>query len=842
MVSATDVQRWSWKFLRVVLAVFLGVACFGVAMPRITEAVAERLPFERRLRLIEPAPLTPLRVMNADTSLVLDLHDRELTGSAHVRMSRHDLVAIQRAVAARGKGAAWHSTLEHYVPHVEVDGERIDYAGISFAVGEGATNGSMSLRLRPTRLRDELQTELEIDTYGVVERGAVDVTLLTHGRTVVARSIAPRRQSPSETIFTTEANRSISMLVLHSRGKNKREVPRRRISEVVSRFDAKYLRVVQPLVTALMYSVPFALLLGLLSRFAPHHRPVAVSLVVLFVGVGVARASLDLYFGPFAPLRQLITDTCWKLLFNPSGAAVLGAAFVAGYWPLFTRRARRGEVRSAGTHARVVLWIALVASSVAAAASGIGACSRNTAEGAAVAAAAAGAIFGLAAAAAELAPARRALFDAILLAAAATMFDLLDRLLDPSNVEAFALIALFVLPLLYSLLRLLAPRGNRRAHFAVAAVAAAIAVFGPLPDYNLWWEATISNVARALAPALRVVAAVYLIRLLRDFSRSGDWAVLEPGEREAGIVLALTFFFMPSQQWLSILVTFSLGWLLLQRWVFVPRNITAQSDVPATIRDVIRLNEAELALRMMKKDHRAKLATGELAFHEYERHVRGMEALVEELRERLQPVGNTAPAAVLSSGTPMEPWARAAIGAKYGLLFAVPWLALFLRDFHAGFAPDRGYEWSAAIGTALQAMGQWPLLGFFFGYFYPHLRGETGLSKGLYLFLAVVTPAFAATALAMPTSTPAWTSFSFWALQLFIHCMLLGLFAGDHETLRASGLGWRHLVDVHNLGALAAWGSSLLLAVGVAATTAATTQVGALVMQALQNVVPELRR
>ena len=71
--------------------------------------------------------------------------------------------------------------------------------------------------------------------------------------------------------------------------------------------------------------------------------------------------------------------------------------------------------------------------------------------------------------------------------------------------------------------------------------------------------------------------------------------------------------------------------------------------------------------------------------------------------------------------------------------------------------------------------------------------------------------------------------------------MLLGLFVGDYETLRKAGLGWRHVIDVHNLGALTAWGSSLLLAIGAAATTYLTSKSGALIMQALEKL-PELTK
>ena len=55
--------------------------------------------------------------------------------------------------------------------------------------------------------------------------------------------------------------------------------------------------------------------------------------------------------------------------------------------------------------------------------------------------------------------------------------------------------------------------------------------------------------------------------------------------------------------------------------------------------------------------------------------------------------------------------------------------------------------------------------------------------------------------------------------------ILTGLLAGDFLTMRSSGFGWRQLTDIHNLGSLTAWGSSLLIAIGAGITTAATSNI-----------------
>lgn len=866
MLTAAEVQSWSWRFIRVVLAVFLAVVCFGVALVPIMREVSRRTPSAWRLRLatrsnlvsdVRVVPLPDIAAAHTIVSLNLDAGE-PARGSVAVTLSRAELTAIQRVIADTGDRIGWRAIAYAFVAGVEYGPQMLSPTALSFELAEDAATGVMRVQLREEPFQyDRQRIDVRVGGASNIRDNTLETHLFTHGVHVITANEEPLRQSDPATVLVGHQN--LRFVVLSEAQPQEPTTTRQRVRDVISKFDFRYLYVVQPLVIAILYSIPFALLIALLRRVqedeaeldptrrfpAARFMKLAVTFIVLFLGLGLGRAGLDLYFDPSSSLRANLLDSCGQAFVNSSGAAALGAAFVFWFWPSFARRARKETLGTSSRGARITFWVLLILAAAAMVTTATLSCTgtlplQYPALGAALVAS----IFGVAAASAEVTSGGQALLSGISTIVVAITIELVDVMFAPPNFAASALMAILAVPLLFSLLRIFIPKWHGWTLFAAALLFASLLVIAPTPTYNLWWQVELLTLASELSPALRLIAAIFLLTLLRHLSKTGKWAVLERSERDAGIVLAVTFFFLPSHQWLLIIVSFSLGWLLLQKWVFVPRNITAdgETDAPATIRDVIRFHEAALALRMMKKDLRAKLAKAELAFHEYERHVRGLEAFVDELRARIEPRGNGAPAAVLSSGNPMAPWERGAMGARYGLLFAIPWLALFVRDFHAGFAPERVFAWVAALGTALQAMGQWPLLGFFFGYFYPHLRGETGLSKGLYLFLAVVTPTFAATALAAPTSAVAWTSFSFWALQLFIHCMLLGFFAGDYETLRASGLGFRHLVDVHNLGALTAWGSGLLLAIGAAATTAATTQAGALLMQALQTVVPELRK
>jgi hypothetical protein len=124
------------------------------------------------------------------------------------------------------------------------------------------------------------------------------------------------------------------------------------------------------------------------------------------------------------------------------------------------------------------------------------------------------------------------------------------------------------------------------------------------------------------------------------------------------------------------------------------------------------------------------------------------------------------------------------------------------------------------------------VFAFFFGYFFVWLRGSSGIQKAFWMFLAMAVPPAIATGLSANASS--WQGLGFWFLQVLITALLLGLFAGDIETLLRSGHSWRRLIDVHNWGALSAWGSALLVAVGTTISTIVLSSFGSLLAAALQ--------
>lgn len=114
------------------------------------------------------------------------------------------------------------------------------------------------------------------------------------------------------------------------------------------------------------------------------------------------------------------------------------------------------------------------------------------------------------------------------------------------------------------------------------------------------------------------------------------------------------------------------------------------------------------------------------------------------------------------------------------------------------------------------------LLEFVLGFAYPSIRGRTGLTKGLAIFVTMAASGLCLTLLPDPQASGAFTAAVLQTAQWLAFGLIIGLTA-DLRHLRMAGLGWRNLGDLHNLTALAASASTLALAVTTATVTALGT-------------------
>jgi hypothetical protein len=362
---------------------------------------------------------------------------------------------------------------------------------------------------------------------------------------------------------------------------------------------------------------------------------------------------------------------------------------------------------------------------------------------------------------------------------------------------------------------------------------------------NLSVYGLVANLAYAVG-RLGIFALLFvLLRVLYRHSDLHDSWIIPKEIINVGGVLALSFLFLPSQQWLFVLIVFISAYLLLKNWSIVSlRNkkipkIRRSDTVRSIIHEKIAINEAVGGLRALKKELLGKIGKGEVTFEAYESKVEALEETVKKKKQSLSQKRLTY-RDLMMFGAVESAWERGKSSAFYGLLFSLPWIILILFNLKKTTLPEINFEILSVLTTAALALVQWLLQAFLFGYFYPHLRGTDGMWKGFNFFLLFFIPTFIATVFAKPTTADVWTSHLLWSLQLFIQSMLLGLVAGDYETLRRSGLNWRHLIEVHNLSSLTVWGSSVLVAISAAITTLVTSGASSLITIGFKALLPEL--
>lgn len=343
------------------------------------------------------------------------------------------------------------------------------------------------------------------------------------------------------------------------------------------------------------------------------------------------------------------------------------------------------------------------------------------------------------------------------------------------------------------------------------------------PIWSLSWE---------LKTLFYLALISILARFLRSVSMNRSVLALPASARMAGILLALSLFYSPAARWNYIPVCFLIGYLLLTHWLIpakrLDRSLFAEfsgieGKLPQVISQIIRYNDAERIYKMLKKELLARVGKGELSYEEYTEKLEVQRESVAAIRRDLTIEGHFAKEIVLGFGPTDSAWENGKRTSLYSLIFALPWILFYLRNLAVAPAPVDSYIILALFNLLASLVATWISYGFIFGYFYPSIIGRNGMQKGLALWLTIIIPNLVWTALADTLNRQSWQAFGFWALQIFVHSMLMGLVAGDYEILRKAGYRFSDLLEVHRMSSLSAWASSMLVAISAAIATLLTS-------------------
>jgi hypothetical protein len=353
---------------------------------------------------------------------------------------------------------------------------------------------------------------------------------------------------------------------------------------------------------------------------------------------------------------------------------------------------------------------------------------------------------------------------------------------------------------------------------------------------------TLFSTGYGLVAVGEFVVLACLLLFLRSLAQSAE--VRPHLTRRAGIVFVLITFFSATDRWLYLPVSFLVGWFMAAVLLLPERRTRLVAAIKATrppIRpralfdQVLRISKAEEAIRAKRNQLNDELGKDK-SETEYHQQLQPLERdyrnLIWGLPVRV--TGKSPKQVAFGLVRTGSAWRAGVRGAGYGALLGLPWLAQFIWELGTDpfWVSDGPYAILDFLAWPAWLIAQWTLYGFFFGYFYPYIRGDNGIQKGLCLFVTLTVPVLAYHGLSTPWHSD-WLAFGLWAVQVFIFCMLLGLFAGDLETLRRMGLERRRLIELHRLRFLVTFASSLVLAGGVTLATWIST--GATIYSLIQG-------
>ncbi|MBU0653670.1 MAG: hypothetical protein KJ914_00895 [Gammaproteobacteria bacterium] len=354
----------------------------------------------------------------------------------------------------------------------------------------------------------------------------------------------------------------------------------------------------------------------------------------------------------------------------------------------------------------------------------------------------------------------------------------------------------------------------------------------------------LSSAVWALLGIWQFFVILTLLQWLQEKSANVEKARLGSYMRGAAAVFMIVLFYWRARQpWIPLLAVLGVGLLLQKYWLFSARSIRIPgkkhtSLLSGAIAEIGFLNDLLLLKGKLRKNLLDKTSKGESGIRDFIDKRAELEQIIKDhevagIRAR----GNAAIA--LSRGAGGSAWVRGQRGAVMAMIISVPWVISYFWNL-SGQIPNMNASAVSQLTTVLMDIGRWPALGFFFLFFYPHIRGYNGIQKGLTLTAALVVPLLAGTILWSVQSPDAWLSLLYWSLQAFICCMILGVGLGDVGALRKVGKGPRHLVEIYNVGTLVAWSSSVVIAASAAVTTVLATQVGSLFTTGLKLLLPDM--
>ncbi len=310
--------------------------------------------------------------------------------------------------------------------------------------------------------------------------------------------------------------------------------------------------------------------------------------------------------------------------------------------------------------------------------------------------------------------------------------------------------------------------------------------------------------------AIRIALAVLLVvGLARAGRELGTWT--RHGLFFVGVLLLFrptTFVGIP----LSMLLGASLlSLLLLQRDADSRWHAPADKAIGSEVRSFVKA----IGLRRMDSDYwsavRRSIASGSVPAVELE----ATKAKIAKVQFVGEPVTS---GAMGWGGTPAAALRRGGFGAVIATLAGMPF-ALDPVGYLLGLADDAsGPSVLARTLDTVIGLG-FPIYGFAFGFLFPVLRGNRGITKGLLMAGALVLTESVVILIPFEWSAALQQVLLLRVLQIVTVFVCVG-FAFDVRSLRSAGLSLDRIGDIYSVNRFVVWSSGLVVAAGAALGTA----------------------
>lgn len=387
--------------------------------------------------------------------------------------------------------------------------------------------------------------------------------------------------------------------------------------------------------------------------------------------------------------------------------------------------------------------------------------------------------------------------------------------------------------------------------FFAALVGAGLIITRPIPQPGTALEFDdLFDLITELDGIFVFILALALILQMRGYAlrRRRDRVVLGRSVLEVAIFLFGVFLLNSSARWLFIPVPFLVGLLMARFWLFRPiarlrplrsALVEGAKHRKRFIQDILDAASAKSRFAAIRKAMNKKLEAAGLTLEEYKTKLGSYEQEFEQglALEEVKP-GYQSRDIVFAVGE-MGLWKNTQIAIRYGAVLATIPLLIALYEYLPVGQVKYPYPVANLIIFLIQSTASWLLYAFFFGYYYVHLRGNSGLTKGLRLFVGLVVP-FAVLRLLNTPSLEEMKPFFLWVTQIFLFCTLLGLLSADYRLLRQNGFHMRDLLAVHNLPVLSVYASSVVAAVTPTIIALISGRLGDVVTFFLETVLPRV--